>query len=69
MWTLRGISLDPFSRRCGALAFTGKDEVRYNSRTDEVVLASYTQIAASIGKPLAVITVSPEGKIITREIR
>ena len=46
---------------------TGKDEVRYNSRTDEVVPASYTQIAASIGKPLAVITVSPEGKIITRE--
>ena len=27
---------------------TGKDEVRYNSRTDEVVPASYTQIAASI---------------------
>ena len=46
---------------------TGQDEVRYNSRKDEVVPESYERIAASIGKPLAVITVSSSGAIVSRK--
>ncbi len=46
---------------------TGKEEVRYNSKTDEVVPESYERLAESIGKPLAVIKVNPAGKILTRE--
>ena len=46
---------------------TGQAEVRYNSRTDEIVPENYERIAASIGKPLAVITVSPSGAIVSRK--
>lgn len=46
---------------------TGQDEVRYNSRKDEVVPESYERIAASIGKPLAVITVNSSGAIVSRK--
>ncbi len=46
---------------------TGQDEVRYNSKTDEVVPERYERIAASIGKPLAVITVNASGAIVTRK--
>ena len=46
---------------------TGQNEVRYNSKTDEVVPQHYERIAASIGKPLAEITVSPSGAIVARK--
>ena len=46
---------------------TGQNEVRYNSKTDEVVPENYERLAASIGKPLAVITVSPSGAIVARK--
>ena len=41
--------------------------MRYNSKTDDVVPESYEGVAASIGKPLAVITVSPAGAIVARK--
>ena len=46
---------------------TGRQEVKYNSREDKKVPANYEIVADSIGKPLATITITPQGKIISRE--
>ena len=46
---------------------TGQKEVRYYSKTDDFVPENYERLAASIGKPLAVITVSPSGAIVARK--
>ena len=46
---------------------TGKDEVRYDSRRNEVVPENYIKVAEAIGKPLATITISPAGTIVRRD--
>ncbi len=46
---------------------TGKDEVRYDSKRNEVVPENYIKVAEAIGKPLATITVSPAGTIVRRD--
>jgi len=46
---------------------TGKDEVRYDSKRNEVVPEKYIKVAEAIGKPLATITVSPAGTIVRRD--
>jgi len=46
---------------------TGKDEVRYDSKRNEVVPESYIKVAEAIGKPLATITVSPAGTVVRRD--
>ena len=46
---------------------TGRQEVKYNSREDKKVPANYEIVADSIGKPLATITITPQGKIISRD--
>ena len=46
---------------------TGKDEVRYDSKRNEVVPENYIKVAEAIGKPLATITVSPTGTVVRRD--
>lgn len=46
---------------------TGQDEVRFDSQKDQVVPENYVNVAASIGKPLSTITISPSGKIVHRK--
>ena len=46
---------------------SGRQEVRYDSRTDEVPPEEYEHVAKSLGKPLAVVTINRAGKIIARE--
>ncbi len=46
---------------------TGKEEVRYDSKQNEVVPESYIKVAEAIGKPLATITISPTGTIVRRD--
>jgi hypothetical protein len=45
---------------------TGRQEVSYNSETDEKPPAEYAAVKESIGKPLATITIDPFGKITER---
>ena len=46
----------------------GDDEpVTFDSRTDESAPAEFAGILEKIGKPLAMITISPEGKILDRK--
>ena len=45
---------------------TGKDEVRYDSKQNGVVPENYIKVAEAIGKPLATITVSPDGTVVRR---
>lgn len=42
-------------------------EVSYDSRTDEKPPAGFEQVAASIGRVLATITIDPHGRILARE--
>ncbi len=46
---------------------TGREEVKYNSQTDQTPPPGYEAVAASVGKPLAVVTISPTGRILQRE--
>jgi hypothetical protein len=46
---------------------TGHDEVRYDSKRNEVVPENYIKVAEAIGKPLATVTVSPTGTVVSRD--
>ncbi len=46
---------------------SGRQEVRYNSRTDADPPAEYQHVAKSIGEPLAVVTIDGTGRIVARE--
>ena len=45
----------------------GRQEVKYDSATDKSPPPQFEPIAASIGKVLAVVTIDPHGRILTRE--
>jgi hypothetical protein len=51
------------------LKFSGRQEVRYNSLSDEEPPPGYESVAESIGVPLYVITMDAQGKILQRERR
>ena len=42
-------------------------EVRYNSKTDEIVPPVYQQVAQTIGVPITTVTIDATGKIIDRQ--
>ncbi len=42
------------------------DEVHYNSRTDRDPPAVFQQVAETIGKPIATVTITPSGKVVDR---
>ena len=44
-----------------------RDEIRYNSRTDDEPPPAYEKVAESVGKPLAVVTIDPNGRLLKRE--
>jgi hypothetical protein len=46
---------------------TGRDEVTYNSETDEKPPLEYELAAETIGVPLAIVTVDPHGEIVERK--
>jgi len=46
---------------------TGRQEVRYNSRTDATAPREYEAVSKSIGVPLATLTVSPFGRVLKRD--
>jgi hypothetical protein len=46
---------------------SGRQEIRYNSQTDEKAPPGYENAAASVGKQLTTITIDPAGKLIRRE--
>jgi hypothetical protein len=46
---------------------TGRDEVRYDSRKDEVPPPGYEAVARDVGVPLATIIMDPYGRIIGRQ--
>jgi hypothetical protein len=46
---------------------SGRQEVRYNSQTDDKAPPGYESAAASVGKLLTTITIDPAGKLIRRE--
>lgn len=46
---------------------SGRQEVRYNSRTDAVPPREYEQVAKSVGLPLAMVTVNRHGRVIKRD--
>jgi hypothetical protein len=46
---------------------SGRQEVRYNSQSDEKPPPGYESAAASVGKLLTTITIDPTGKLIRRE--
>lgn len=45
---------------------TGRPEVRYNSRTDKEVPLGFGDVAAAVGKPLTVIQIDGQGKVLLR---
>ncbi len=45
----------------------GRQEVRYNSRTDDTVPAGYEDVAKAVGIPLTVLTIDRRGKVLSRE--
>jgi len=45
----------------------GRKPIRYDSRSDEKPPPGFQQVAASVGKPLSVVTMDALGKIIRRE--
>jgi hypothetical protein len=47
--------------------FSDRGEVRYNSETDEEAPVGYEGVAESIGVPLTVAKMSPQGEILHRE--
>jgi hypothetical protein len=48
---------------------SGREEVRYNSRTDEKPPPGYGHLAKSLGVPLSVVTIDTKGRIIKRDQR
>lgn len=46
---------------------TGRQEVTYNSNTDEEPPAGFADAAASVGKPLSLITLNDRGEVIARK--
>lgn len=48
-------------------AVTGRQEIRYNSRTDAVAPREYEHVAKSVGIPMATVTISPIGQIVKRD--
>lgn len=46
---------------------TGRAEISYNSQTDDKAPAEYQAVADSLGKPLATITITPQGKVLDRD--
>lgn len=46
---------------------SGRAEVSYNSETDSTPPLEYERAAETIGVPLAIITVNPQGEVIKRE--
>ena len=46
---------------------TGRQEVRYNSRTDKTPPPGHEHIAASLGKVLSVVTMDKNGRILSRD--
>jgi len=47
--------------------FSGREEVRYDSLTDETPPPGFEAVAESIGVPLAVVTMNARGEILRRE--
>ena len=45
---------------------TGRDEVRYNSRTDKKPPVGFETMAKSIGRPLTIVTMDAHGKVLHR---
>jgi len=45
----------------------GRQPLRYDSRSDEKPPAGFQQVAASVGKPLSVVTMDALGKIVRRQ--
>ncbi len=45
----------------------GRQEVRYNSRTDEKVPPGYEDVAKAVGVPLTVVKIDRRGKVLSRE--
>ncbi len=45
---------------------TGRPEVRYNSRTDKEAPLGFGDVAAAVGKPLTVIQIDRQGKVLLR---
>jgi hypothetical protein len=48
---------------------SGREEVRYNSRTDAQPPASFRDVAKSIGVPLSTVTMDAKGKVLRHERR
>jgi hypothetical protein len=46
---------------------SGRDEVRYDSRTDLVAPHGFEDVARAVGVPLAVVTIDSRGKILKRK--
>ena len=46
---------------------SGRQEIRYDSTTDEEPPAEYKHVAESVGVPMATVTISPDGKIVRRK--
>jgi hypothetical protein len=47
---------------------SGRQEIRYNSQTDETPPPGYEEVAKSVGVPLSTVTMDPRGTIVNREI-
>lgn len=73
MWKVDGVD------EAGAATFThlvdnidmwqkssGRNEVRYNSKTDDEVPPGYEEVARSVGVPLSVVTMDDRGTILKR---
>jgi hypothetical protein len=46
---------------------SGRQEIRYDSTSDEKPPAEYKHVAESVGEPMATVTIAPSGKILRRE--
>ncbi len=46
---------------------TGRQEIRYDSTSDEEPPVEYQHVADSVGQPMATVTINPRGKIVGRE--
>src|SRR5262249_24862670 len=46
---------------------SGRAEIKYNSQEDKTPPQGYEQVADSVGKPLATVTISPAGREVKRE--
>ena len=47
---------------------SGRQEISYNSQTDETPPPGYEEVAKSVGVPLSIVTMDPRGTIVKREI-